>query len=109
LVVTLATVALNVQLFVVVPKGFFPQQDAGRLTGTIMASQDISFQSMRDKLAAVVDVIRADPAVDNVIAFTGGGGGGGSARNTARMFIALKPRDERSIVADGVLSRLRRA
>src|SRR6185503_16152364 len=72
LAVTLATVALNVALFVAVPKGFFPQQDAGRLTGTIVASQDISFQAMRAKLAVVVDVIRADPAVDNVIAFTGG-------------------------------------
>jgi multidrug efflux pump len=90
LVVTIATVGLNVWLFTVVPKGFFPQQDAGRLTGSIVASQDISFQAMQQKVRDVVDVIRKDPAVDNVIAFTGGGGG--NAKNTARMFVALKPR-----------------
>src|SRR6185369_14878743 len=97
LVVTLATVAVNVELFIVVPKGFFPQQDAGRLTGSIVASQDISFQKMREKLAAVVDIVRSDPAVDNVIAFTGGSGGGGNAKNTGRMFVTLKPRDERDL------------
>jgi len=107
LVVTLATVALNVGLFVVVPKGFFPQQDAGRLTGSIVASQDISFQKMREKLAAVVDIVRSDPAVDNVIAFTGGSGGGGNAKNTGRMFVTLKPRDERDLDADSVIGRLR--
>jgi multidrug efflux pump len=107
LVVTLATVAVNVGLFVVVPKGFFPQQDAGRLTGSIVASQDISFQKMREKLAAIVDVVRSDPAVDNVIAFTGGSGGGGNAKNTGRMFVTLKPRDERDLDADGVIGRLR--
>jgi multidrug efflux pump len=107
LVVTIATVALNVHLFSIVPKGFFPQQDAGRLTGSTMASQDISFQAMREKLQQVVEIIRHDPAVDNVIAFTGGGGGGGNAKNTARMFIALKPRDERALDADGVIARLR--
>ncbi len=107
LLVTLATVALNVALFVIVPKGFFPQQDAGRLTGMIVASQDISFQAMRNKLAEVVEIIRSDPAIDNVIAFTGGSGGGGNAKNTGRMFIALKPRDERDLDADGVIGRLR--
>jgi multidrug efflux pump len=107
LALTLATVALNVGLFTVVPKGFFPQQDAGRLTGSTVAAQDISFQAMRVKLAAIVDVIRADPAVDGVIAFTGGGGGGGGAKNTARMFVTLKPRDERGLSADEVIGRLR--
>ena len=107
LAVTLATMAVNVGLFAVVPKGFFPQQDAGRLTGSTVAAQDISFQAMRAKLAAIVDVIRADPAVDGVIAFTGGGGGGGNAKNTARMFITLKPLDERRLSADEVIGRLR--
>src|SRR5262249_45407072 len=107
LVVTLATLALNVGLFVVVPKGFFPQQDAGRLTGSIVASQDISFQKMREKLAQVVDIVRGDPAVDNVIAFTGGSGGGGNAKNTGRMFVTLKPRDQRDLDADAVIGRLR--
>src|SRR5262249_39779759 len=87
----------------------FPQQDNGRLTGTIVAAQDISFQAMREKLAAVSAIIKADPAIDNVIAFTGGGGGGGGTKNTARMFVALKPRDERGLDADGVIARLRPA
>jgi multidrug efflux pump len=107
LCVTIATVMLNVQLFMAIPKGFFPQQDSGRLTGTVVASQDISFQAMRRKLVEIVDLIRTDPAIDNVIAFTGGGGGGGNARNTARMFIGLKPRDERQLDADQVIARLR--
>jgi multidrug efflux pump len=107
LLLTLATVGLNVMLFVQVPKGFFPQQDNGRLTGAIVAAQDISFQAMRDKLAAVVDTIVADPAVDNVIAFTGGGGGGGSAKNSARLFITLKLPSERDLTADEVIARLR--
>jgi multidrug efflux pump len=105
LVLTLATVVANVALFVWIPKGFFPQQDNGRLTGTIQASQDSSFQAMRDRLSQVVDVIRRDPAVENVLGFTGGGGG--SARNSARLFVALKPASERSLTADEVIGRLR--
>jgi multidrug efflux pump len=110
LAVTVLTIALNGYLFVVVPKGFFPQQDTGRLTGAIQAAQDISFQSMQDKLAAVVGIITDDPAVDNVIGFTGGGGGGGGGAtvNTARMFVALKPLEERRLGADQVIARLRR-
>ncbi|MBY0275510.1 multidrug efflux RND transporter permease subunit, partial [Candidatus Binatia bacterium] len=105
LAITLAMVVLNVWLFTVVPKGFFPQQDNGRLTGAIQAAQDVSFQAMRKKLADVVEVIRKDPAVENVLAFTGGSGG--SAKNSARMFIALKPMSERGVDADGVIARLR--
>src|SRR5207249_3723996 len=67
LAVTLLTIAVNVYLFVVVPKGFFPQQDTGRLTGTIQAAQDISFQAMQQKLAQIVDIIKSDPAVDTVM------------------------------------------
>jgi multidrug efflux pump len=107
LLITIGTVALNVQLFRVVPKGFFPQQDSGRLTGSIVAAQDISFQAMREKLKTIAGIIRADPDVYNVIAFTGGGGGGGGAKNTARMFIGLKPRSERATDADGIIARLR--
>ena len=103
---TLATVALNVYLFVVVPKGFFPQQDTGRLTGVIRAAQDISFQAMEQKLTEVVDIVRNDPAVESVTGFTGGGGGG-ATRNTARMFITLKPLGVRKIGADQVIARLR--
>src|SRR5262249_32851375 len=70
--VTLLTIALNGYLFTVVPKGFFPQQDTGRLSGAIQAAQDISFQSMERKLTEVIGIIADDPAVDNVIGFTGG-------------------------------------
>ena len=105
--VALLTIAVNAYLFVVVPKGFFPQQDTGRLTGAIQAAQDISFQSMQAKLTQVVAIIADDPAVDNVIGFTGGGGGGGATVNTARMFVALKPREERGLAADQVIARLR--
>ena len=90
-----------------VPKGFFPQQDTGRLTGGIQAAQDVSFQSMREKLANVVDIVGKDPAVDTVIGFTGGGGGGGSTVNTGRLFIGLKDLDQRKVTADEVIARLR--
>jgi multidrug efflux pump len=108
LLVTLGTIALNIYLFVVVPKGFFPQQDTGRLNGSIQAEQDISFPAMRDKMSEFVNVVMADPAVANVVAFTGGGGQGGSTTNTGRMFVALKPLAERGhLSSDRVLDRLR--
>jgi len=105
---TLLTVVVNAYLFAVVPKGFFPQQDTGRLTGMIRAAQDISFQAMQEKLTEVVGIITRDPAVDSVIGFTGGGGAGsGATVNTARMFVALKPIQERQATADQVIARLR--
>jgi multidrug efflux pump len=108
LALTLLTIALNVYLFIIVPKGFFPQQDTGRLTGGIQAAQDISFQAMQGKLTEVVGIIKGDPAVENVLGFTGGGGGpGASAVNTARLFIMLKPLEERTRSADQVIVRLR--
>jgi multidrug efflux pump len=103
LLVLLATVGLNIYLYNIVPKGFFPQQDTGRLTGNIQADQSISFQAMRDKLTAFVDIVRQDPAVDNVIGFTGGG-----QRNTGMMFVALKAKSERQLTADQVIARLRK-
>ena len=103
---TLATVAVNVGLFIVIPKGFFPEQDTGRISGTIQAEQDISFQAMKEKLTEVVDIIRSDPDIDSVSAFTGGGGGG-TTTNTGRMFIALKPFEERKATAGQVITRLR--
>ncbi len=108
LAATIATVVLNVYLYVIAPKGFFPQQDTGRLNGSVQASQDISFQSMQGKLSQIVDIVKHDPAVESVIGFTGGGGGGGSTRNTARMFVALKPVGERKISSDQVIAGLRR-
>jgi multidrug efflux pump len=107
LLVTLGTVALSVKLFMVVPKGFFPQQDTGRLAGGIQAAQDISFQSMSDKLAEVVGTIAKDPNVAAVLGFTGGGGGGGGAINTGRLFITLTSPDTRTLTSDEVIARLR--
>ena len=89
--VLLATIGLNMYLFVRVPKGFFPQQDNGRMMGAIQADQDTSFQAMNSILLRMIDIVKADPAVDNVLGFTGGGGG--TTTNTARMFISLKPLD----------------
>ena len=105
ILVTFGTIALNVYLFGVVPKGFFPQQDTGRLNGSIQAAQDISFQAMRQKLADLVAVVQADPAVDTVLGFTGGGFAG--TRNTGRVFASLKPLDERKLNVDQVIARLR--
>jgi multidrug efflux pump len=104
LMVALGTLALSIFLFTVVPKGFFPQQDTGRLMGAVQADQDTSFQAMHDRLAQLVAAIDKDAAVDNVIAFTGGNG----ATNTANMFIALKPLSERKINADLVIGRIRK-
>jgi multidrug efflux pump len=108
LLVTLLTVVVNVYLFVIVPKGFFPQQDTGRLTGNIQAAQDVSFEAMQKKLMQVVEVIKADPAVESITGFTGGGGPGGATTNTARLFIGLTPLRERKLSADQVIARLRK-
>ncbi|OHX10333.1 multidrug transporter subunit MdtC [Chromobacterium sphagni] len=98
-----ATIALNVFLYIVVAKGFFPQQDTGRLTGMIKADQSISFQAMQVKLQRFINVVSQDPAVDKVVGFTGGG-----QRNTANMFVSLKPLSERQDNADQVIARLRK-
>ncbi|HTP98952.1 MAG TPA: multidrug efflux RND transporter permease subunit [Casimicrobiaceae bacterium] len=102
MLVLLATVCLNVYLYIEIPKGFFPQQDTGRMIGSIQADQSISFQAMRGKLADFMRIISSDPAVENVVGFTGG-----AQRNSGFMFIALKPIAERKISADGVIARLR--
>ncbi|HZU42852.1 MAG TPA: multidrug efflux RND transporter permease subunit [Terriglobales bacterium] len=105
LLVLLGTIALNVYLFMKVPKGFFPQQDNGRMMGAILADQDTSFQAMNRILLQMINIVKADPAVENVLGFTGGGGG--TTINTARMFIALEPLQERKIRADYIIARLR--
>jgi multidrug efflux pump len=102
LVVLACTVALNVYLFVIVPKGFFPQQDTGRLIGGIQADQSISFQLMRQKLVQFIGILRQDPAVENVVGFTGG-----AQTNSGFVFITLKPLAERRLSADQVTARLR--
>ncbi len=107
LTIALITLGLSVYLFLVIPKGFFPQQDTGRLMGAILADQDTSFQAMRDRLTVFVNTIKADPSVEHVIGFAGGSGSAGST-NTARMFIALKPLGSRKLSADQVIARLRK-
>jgi multidrug efflux pump len=107
LCVTLATVIVNICLFFVVPKGFFPETDTGRIRGTIQAEQDISFQAMKTKLETVVNIIKEDPDVEYVAGFTGGGRGG-SAANTASMFITLKPFEQRKTSLSELMSRLRK-
>ncbi len=102
LAVLLGTIGLNVYLYVYVSKGFFPQQDNGRIMGSVQADQGTSFQAMDRILLPMVKIIAADPAVDTVNGFTGGGTG-----NTARMFISLKPPAERKISADLIIARLR--
>jgi multidrug efflux pump len=94
---------LNVYLYIIIPKGFFPQQDTGRITGSIQADQSISFQLMQKKLTQFVTIIKNDPAVETVVGFTGGG-----QTNSGFMFVALKPLGERQISADVVIARLRR-
>ncbi len=101
------TIALNVYLFVHVPKGFFPQQDNGRLNGTIIADQDTSFQAMEDTLRRMVKIVQEDPAVDTVAGYTGGSGGFGNTINTARIQIQLKPLAERKVSVYDVIERLR--
>jgi multidrug efflux pump len=102
LMVLLATVGLNVYLFIRVPKGFFPQQDNGRIMGAILADQDTSFQAMDKIMLPMIDIVAADPAVDTVNGFTGG-----STYNTARLFVSLKPLADRKISADLLIGRLR--
>ncbi|NHR08601.1 multidrug efflux RND transporter permease subunit [Chromobacterium haemolyticum] len=98
-----ATIGLNVYLYLAVPKGFFPQQDTGRLNGMIRADQNISFQAMQQKLQRFITVVGRDPAVDAVLGFTGGG-----QRNSANMFVSLKPLSQRGESSDQVIARLRK-
>ncbi|WP_407164696.1 efflux RND transporter permease subunit [Bradyrhizobium sp. ORS 111] len=98
-----AVFGLNFYLYGVIPKGFFPQQDTGRLVGSIQADQSVSFQLMQQKLAQFVNIIKSDPAVETAVGFTGGG-----QTNSGFVFVSLKPLDQRKISADGVIRRLRR-
>jgi multidrug efflux pump len=105
--VNLATMALTVYLYVIIPKGFFPAQDTGRLTGTLDADQDSSFQSMSGLLTRFSRALVEDPAVVGVTGSTGGAAGG--SPNTARIFISLTPREERGLSAAEVIARLRKS
>jgi multidrug efflux pump len=101
LAVTLATMAATIGLYIVVPKGFFPQQDTGRLNGSIVAEQDISFKGMESLMNQFVAIVKEDPAVDNVVAFVGTG-------NTGRMNVSLKPNSQRDVTAEQVIARIRK-
>jgi multidrug efflux pump len=103
MLIFVVAIGLNVYLYIVIPKGFFPQQDTGRIVGSIQADQSISFQLMQQKLTQFVSIIKKDPAVDTVVGFTGGG-----QTNSGFMFMSLVPLNERKISADGVIARLRR-
>ena len=102
---TFCTGLLCVYLFFHVNSGFFPQQDTGRIAGTVYGDQDLSFAAMSQKMRAFTDIVMKDPAVDTITAFTGGGSGG----STARMFGQLKPLSERKISVDEVIARIRKA
>jgi multidrug efflux pump len=105
LALALFTIGLNIYLVTIIPKGFFPQQDVGRLAGAIQADQGTSFQTMRTRLGQIVEIVQADPAVASVVGFTGGGAG--TTTNTGRLFVSLKPLAERGVNADQVIARLR--
>ncbi|WP_324781087.1 multidrug efflux RND transporter permease subunit [Thiobacillus sedimenti] len=96
------TIALNVHLYATIAKGFFPQQDTGRVIGIVQADQSISFQAMRQKMLDLMAIVQRDPAVDTVVGFTGGG-----QKNSGFMFVTLKPLSERKVGADKVVGRLR--
>jgi multidrug efflux pump len=102
------TIALNVLLFTLIPKGFFPQEDTGLITGGIVADQSISFQLMKDKLVQLMNIVQADPAVQSVAGYTGQGSGGGNGQtNTGSVYVLLKPLSVRKISSDLVIARLR--
>jgi multidrug efflux pump len=102
LIITLVTIAVSVYLYIIVPKGFFPQQDNGRIGGMIVADQDISFTAMREKLHELLRIVQQDPAVEDVQGFTGGG-----TLNRATSWAQLKPLGERKASAEQVINRLR--
>ncbi|WGS20559.1 MULTISPECIES: multidrug efflux RND transporter permease subunit [unclassified Bradyrhizobium] len=104
LCVFFATVALSVYLFVIIPKGFFPQQDNGFLTAVSEMPQDISFAEMKRRQEELSQIVQADPAVSSIAMFIGGGG---TALNSGRMYITLKPREERNVDAQQIIARLR--
>jgi multidrug efflux pump len=103
LIVLFLTIALNVVLIVKIPKGFFPTEDTGAITGSVRGPQDASFPVMDNSIRQIVDVIKNDPGVANVIGFAGGNG----ATNTGNLYVALKPLSERKVTASQIIDRLR--
>ncbi|MDQ2804162.1 MAG: efflux RND transporter permease subunit, partial [Pseudomonadota bacterium] len=103
----LGVLCLNFYLYVTIPKGFIPQQDNGQIFGGMQGDQSISFQAMSAKLAQMMAIVQADPAVHNVVGFTGGGGGPNGAANSAMVFITLKPLSQRNVSVYQVINRMR--
>jgi len=103
LALTIIAVILTIYLFITVPKGFFPQQDTGRITAALQTDQDMSFQLIEQRFKTIVSKVMQDPAVENVVGFVGGNSGG----NSGSMYISLKPLDQRQVNADIVINRLR--
>jgi multidrug efflux pump len=103
LVLLVLTIGLNIYLIVIIPKGFFPQQDTGVITGSVRGPEDASFPMMNNSILQIVNVIKSDPAVANVSASVGGNG----ASNTGNLYIALKPLNERKVTAAEIIDRLR--
>ncbi len=106
LMIFLGAIGLNIFLFLIVPKGFFPTEDTGRLVGALQADQSVSFQAMSRKLRQMIAIVQADPAVQTVVGYTGTGGGGFGTINTGSVFVSLVPIDQRPSV-DVVIARLR--
>ncbi|HUK26763.1 MAG TPA: multidrug efflux RND transporter permease subunit [Terriglobales bacterium] len=104
LAITIATACLSIYLYIIAPKGFFPQQDTGRVMGSVQAAQDISFDAMRGKMYRFVHLVMEDPAVETIVGFAGGN----TSANSGRMFITLKPIGQRKLSADRVIARLRK-
>lgn len=104
LALTVLTIILNIYLFIIIPKGFFPQQDTGRITGQIQAQQNISFQAMEKKLLQFVEIVKSDPGVANVVGVVGGVN---NTTNSGNLYISLKPLKKRKISSDEIINRLR--
>ncbi|MEI6730751.1 MAG: efflux RND transporter permease subunit, partial [Pseudomonadota bacterium] len=104
LISLIATIIFNIYLYTIMPYGLLPKQDTGRLTGSLQADQNISFKALNEKLDRFVEVIRLDPAIDNIVGIIGGG----QQVNTGRIFVSLKPLAERKISAEEIIARLRK-
>ena len=110
LIIIILTFALNVYLYILIPKGFFPQQDTGRMGGQIRGQQDVSFADLKKKVQQMAEIVQKDPGIENVMAFTGAGGPGGGGGNSGNMFMSLKPDAERQKTGDTaevIINRLR--
>jgi multidrug efflux pump len=106
MIIFLGAIGLNIVLFIIVPKGFFPTEDTGRLVGSLQADQSVSFKAMSQKLRQMMAIVQADPAVQTVVGYTGTGGGGFGTINTGSVFVSLVPIGQRPSI-DAVIARLR--